>query len=31
MHQVRVFKVMVEYSEAELQQNPQILKDLGNP
>lgn len=31
MHQVRIFKKLQEYSEMELQQNPNIIKDLGNP
>jgi hypothetical protein len=31
MHQVRVFQKLKEHTEIELQQNPSILKDLGNP
>lgn len=31
MHQVRVLKKVHEHSEIEIQQNPSLIKDLGNP
>lgn len=31
MHQVRLFRVLQEHSEIEVQQNPALLKDLGSP